>query len=298
MASTNHIATQSRSFAMCHCCSTCGTPVFSTITITSRVSHTETMFNNTPVNVYVEQEIEKATDKIRQCGKERSVLGWMTDMPEDNAWNGMEFRYSIDNYTRATTWLSGLRCICPVCGSEEPWMGKTRTADLKEKLTEENFPLLYTSRDRALLWAKLVLQKKTEEIEARRAMPGAIEEAKAALAGKNARLEEITEALEQREGNRLLQEYTETVKNLRAEQYACKAFELKRKKELTRQVEEAEKQKADLQSEMSREKKALCQEKAVLENEAESLRALIVWPNVSAQEIIGSNIEALCLLAD
>lgn len=295
MASTTQIATKSKAYALCHCCSQCGNPIVSPITVTSRVAHAVKMFKDTPASVYADEEIESTAEEIRDCVNTRKPLGDLCVLPNDNVWNGVELRYEIDSRTKATTWVTGLKSFCPACGYVEPWMGTVRTVELKDKLKRENFPTLFDNRERAIIWARLKLQTQAEAIEAQRAVDGAIEEANSKLRQAKEQLQSLTQQLEQEDKNNLLKSYESKIEGLNKEHSACKVFDFKKKKELSGQIDELNEKVKALKTEMNKEKQSLTREKKALEYEAGTLRNIVLGTDGTVEDIVSANAEAFRL---
>ena len=188
----------------------------------------------------------------------------------------MELWYKIDDRTRATTWLSPLDKLCPICGHIEAWSAVKSGPEVMQGLTQKNIPCAFTDVGRAYLWAFLGVQENQELIEAQRAQAGDKQIVHPLLLQVHDRIKAVKNELPQEDKKNICSFIEADIARLNLEMEACKFSERKRKNELKLQIDGRQKQLNEVKAEINRREAELKKEHALLCSKQNDLRCRIM----------------------
>jgi len=272
-------------------CSKCGSMVIAGIPVNAEVQQVKSIFVSVSAQEYANREMDEILRKLNADAAARRTLGHLV-----GRYRFLDRRDSLDNFTLGRGWVESLICSCPVCGHVEPWIKEgVASHEEIEALTDENFPRFSFDYGRSRLRAELKLQDTLESIEQRRKNRAEIDEAAAKLEANRLRYQEIQISLQQKEKNAALEMLRSEKEELGRQRAACKATEFKLKKELANRETSLNARIVSLKDEIAQTGVALMQIKALIECEAEDLRAVISGVSNTLRMIIGNNAVALRL---
>lgn len=248
-------------------CSTCCTPVSTSVVIRTKIWHKNSLFATIPPSDHAENEIDQLVEKINSCAINKEAIGMLAKPPKRNSEWSEDF-HKIDKYTDGFTWILDTRCRCPFCGNIEPWVADSIPSELQEKLKEDNFPHAYNDVARAMLWARLKLQDQEENLEKQRKLAGVIDKARAAYFKNAPILETLRKEMMQSDRIQAVHNLLKEVRQLTVDRLNCNRLEITKAFKLEKQIEENNKQIQSLMDEIITTSPAV--EKTELECEVET----------------------------
>ena len=223
MGNSSVTATNKKSVYMTHVCSKCQCPIISVIQIEAITTlHYFVLGENAENDAYNNSEniIERETCKIDSLHINKVRLQTLKN-EEVKIKNGY---YSFS--------IKGFDTPCPNCFHMEPWQ-KTIGDDSKIiGLSDENFPLTYTSKTNVENWANKCITSLIERIEGLRNNNELVEQKKNSVLASTKRIEEIERMINNIPEIKNKESLSVQLDELKQHKKLLGVFDFKRKKEI------------------------------------------------------------------